>query len=37
MSSSQIRERARHGASLEPLVPAAVAEVIRSERLYQVP
>jgi nicotinate-nucleotide adenylyltransferase len=37
LSASQIRERARQGASLEPLVPAPVAQVIRSEQLYLSP
>jgi len=34
LSSSQIRERARAGKAIDPLVPAAVAEVIRNSRLY---
>jgi nicotinate-nucleotide adenylyltransferase len=34
VSASQIRARARAGLSLAPLVPAAVAEVIRNNRLY---
>ena len=33
-SSSQIRERAKAGLPLEPLVPAAVAELIRNNGLY---
>lgn len=35
VSSSEIRRRAAAGLPLEPLVPSAVAEVIRAERLYQ--
>ncbi len=34
LSSSEIRERIRAGRSLEGLVPAAVAEAIRNNRLY---
>jgi nicotinate-nucleotide adenylyltransferase len=34
VSSSEIRRRARGGWPLEPLVPAAVAEVIRNNGLY---
>jgi nicotinate-nucleotide adenylyltransferase len=34
VSSSQIRDRIRRGLSIEPLVPAAVAEAIRNNRLY---
>jgi nicotinate-nucleotide adenylyltransferase len=34
VSSSQIRARIRSGASVEHLVPSAVLEVIRNERLY---
>ena len=34
VSSSQIRERVRAGRSIDPLVPAAVAEAIRNNRLY---
>jgi nicotinate-nucleotide adenylyltransferase len=34
ISSSEIRARVRAGLPLEPLVPAAVAEAIRVERLY---
>jgi nicotinate-nucleotide adenylyltransferase len=34
LSSSQIRERVRRGQSIETLVPAAVAEAIRNNRLY---
>jgi len=34
VSSSQIRERVKQGLSIEPLVPAVVAEVIRNNRLY---
>lgn len=34
VSSSEIRERARSGRPLEPLVPPAVAAVIREESLY---
>lgn len=34
VSSSQIRARVRAGRSIEPLVPAAVAEAIRNNRLY---
>jgi len=33
-SSSQIRERVKAGLPLEPLVPAAVAELIRNNGLY---
>ena len=33
-SSSDIRERVKAGASIEHLVPAAVAEAIRNNRLY---
>jgi nicotinate-nucleotide adenylyltransferase len=33
-SSSQIRERVKTGLSLEPLIPAAVAELIRNNGLY---
>ena len=35
LSSSEVRERVRRGATLEPLVPAAVAEVVRIEGLYR--
>ena len=34
ISSSQIRDRIRRGLPLEPLVPPAVAEAIRNNRLY---
>jgi nicotinate-nucleotide adenylyltransferase len=34
VSSSEIRSRARGGLPLEPLVPAAVAEVVRNNGLY---
>lgn len=34
VSSSQIRERVRAGKSIDGLVPAAVAEVMRNSRLY---
>src|SRR5690606_32414248 len=34
VSSSEIRERAARGAAIDPLVPPAVAELIRSENLY---
>ncbi len=34
VSSSQIRERAKSGLPIEHLVPAAVAEAIRNNRLY---
>jgi len=34
VSSSQIRARIRAGQPIEPLVPAAVAEAIRNNRLY---
>ncbi len=34
ISSSEVRARARAGRALEPLVPAAVAEAIRNNRLY---
>jgi nicotinate-nucleotide adenylyltransferase len=34
ISSSQVRARAKAGLPLEPLVPAAVAEAIRNNRLY---
>lgn len=34
VSSSQIRERVKSGASIDHLVPAAVAEAIRNNRLY---
>lgn len=34
VSASQIRARARAGQPLEPLVPTAVAEYIRNNRLY---
>jgi len=34
ISSSQIRERVRGGLSIQPLVPAAVAEAIRNMKLY---
>lgn len=34
VSSSQIRARVKSGQPLEPLVPAAVAEAIRNNRLY---
>ena len=34
VSASQIRLRARAGLPLEPLVPAAVAQFIRNNRLY---
>jgi nicotinic acid mononucleotide adenylyltransferase len=34
VSSSQIRRRVKAGLSLEDLVPAAVAEAIRNNRLY---
>jgi nicotinate-nucleotide adenylyltransferase len=34
LSSSEIRERVRAGRSLDWLVPAAVAEAIRNNRLY---
>jgi nicotinate-nucleotide adenylyltransferase len=34
VSSSDIRERVRAGRAIEPLVPAAVAQVIRDNRLY---
>ena len=34
VSSSQIRARVKAGLALEPLVPAAVAESIRNNRLY---
>jgi nicotinate-nucleotide adenylyltransferase len=34
VSSSQIRERVKSGLPIEPLVPAAVAEAIRNNRLY---
>jgi nicotinate-nucleotide adenylyltransferase len=34
LSSSQIRERIRNGRPIENLVPAAVAEAIRNNRLY---
>jgi nicotinate-nucleotide adenylyltransferase len=34
VSASQIRARIKSGQSIEPLVPAAVAEVIRNNRLY---
>jgi len=34
VSSSQIRARVRAGLPIEPLVPAAVAEVIRNSKLY---
>jgi nicotinate-nucleotide adenylyltransferase len=34
VSSSQIRARVRAGLALEPLVPDAVAEAIRNNRLY---
>jgi nicotinate-nucleotide adenylyltransferase len=35
VSSSQIRERIKAGQSIELLVPAIVAEAIRTDRLYQ--
>jgi nicotinate-nucleotide adenylyltransferase len=35
VSSSQIRERIKAGQSIDPLVPAIVAEAIRNEGLYQ--
>jgi len=35
VSSSQIRERIKAGQSIDLLVPAAVAEAIRTDRLYQ--
>ncbi len=35
VSSSQIRERIKAGLSVDDLVPATVAEVIRTEQLYQ--
>ena len=35
VSSSQIRARIKAGLSIDLLVPAAVAEAIRNERLYQ--
>ncbi len=34
ISASQIRERVKAGRPIDPLVPAAVAEVIRNNRLY---
>lgn len=34
VSSSQIRSRVRSGLPIEPLVPPAVAEAIRNNRLY---
>ena len=34
ISSSQIRERIKAGRPIEPLVPTAVAEAIRNNRLY---
>jgi nicotinate-nucleotide adenylyltransferase len=34
VSSSQIRERVKAGSSIDHLVPAAVAEAIRNNRLY---
>ncbi len=34
VSASQIRERAKAGQPLEPLVPATVAEFVRNNRLY---
>jgi len=34
LSSSQVRARVKQRLPIEPLVPAAVAEVIREERLY---
>ena len=34
VSASQIRERAKEGLPLEPLVPAAVAQFIQNNRLY---
>ena len=34
VSSSQIRARVKAGRAVEPLVPAAVAEAIRNNRLY---
>ena len=34
VSSSQIRARVKAGQPIEPLVPPAVAEAIRSSRLY---
>jgi nicotinic acid mononucleotide adenylyltransferase len=34
VSSSQIRARVKGGASIDHLVPAAVAEAIRNNRLY---
>ena len=34
VSSSQIRERVRAGLPIDQLVPAAVAEAIRNNRLY---
>jgi nicotinate-nucleotide adenylyltransferase len=34
VSSSQIRARIKAGQTIEPLVPAAVAECIRNNRLY---
>jgi nicotinate-nucleotide adenylyltransferase len=34
ISSSQIRERVKAGRSIEPFVPAAVAEAIRGAKLY---
>jgi nicotinate-nucleotide adenylyltransferase len=34
VSSSEIRARIKQGLPLEPLVPAAVAEAIRNNRLY---
>ena len=34
VSASQIRERVKAGVSIEHLVPAAVAEAIRNNRLY---
>jgi nicotinate-nucleotide adenylyltransferase len=34
LSSSQIRERARIGKTIDTLVPTAVAETIRNSRLY---
>ncbi len=34
VSSSQIRERVKNGLSIEHLLPAAVAESIRNNRLY---
>ncbi len=34
VSSSQIRQRARAGLAIDHLVPAAVAEAIRNNRLY---